>query len=230
MPRVIRVRMNEILFFSGSYEVVLSAEANQDVNVWFRASQDVTLFARSKDGDLLPLFTGKSLDQTYNFGPEVAALIFQAPKTNQGAVRVLANETNLKGKADSVPYKVPVQIDDNSLEMRVQRAIDARLGSLGVDTGPGRGHQYADYDDESEFDDEFGAGYAIDPEFEAAVDREVDDFRKRLLAAKDKRGAKPGRVDPDDSFAAKDGKPADDQSADGNNSASGKRDGKPSEG
>jgi len=176
MGKIIRVRTKGLHYHSGNADLPLEPIEGQ-VTVFIRSAGDVVLYADFSDGLSVPLFTGKSLEQTYHFEDLIVGLrIRPCGKVADFAYRVLQAGTQYRDIADPVPHKAVVQLGDlsESMEQRILRSVDAALSARGLSAGKSRGVNYNDDDGE------FGPGYQYDED----VDDEINDATVKAVAAK----------------------------------------------
>jgi len=105
MSKIIRVRTKGLHYFAGNNDFPLDPIEGQ-VTVFLRAAADVVLYADFSDGVTVPLFTGKTLDQTYHFEDTIITLRVRplAAKTDYAA-RILQQGTQYRDVSDPVPHK-----------------------------------------------------------------------------------------------------------------------------
>lgn len=161
-------------------------DKEHDLHIWYSAECEVTVYLTFEE-IVLPLFTGTSLDQTYII-PDGASEVRLVPHEDKGLIcyRFIGHDTRRYGVTDPIPTTPIVPIDDNSLQMRVMRAVELQLEGLGLKQPAGRGQNYRGHTDEYDDDDpEMGPGYQYDPEVDEEITAAaVTAVRDKLLRGK----------------------------------------------
>lgn len=191
MPRVIRIRPEDVQSWNGKAEITLPEDQEDfDVKVYYSAPCLVTLYVVSNEV-VYPLHIGSQCDQTYNFDKS-AKVLWLDPQDEAAdfVYLVKVNGTNLKKRVDPIPDVVPVPLDDQSLQYRVMQAVNASLSAMGLNPSVSRGKTYSDNQDTDDNDDtDFGPGYQYDEQVEAEIDAAaratvLDRFTRRMQRSK----------------------------------------------
>lgn len=196
MGRVTKVDLSLLTVeFDKAVDIPVSPQ-NQSIWLEFSSDAEVRVYFVTKDGLTVPMYVGTFLDQTYDVTGEVVGIVLQ-PNTKKQTIAwsISTARSRRRGEVvDPTPKRVPVPIDNNSMEVRVMRMVDAALASRGY-TAPSRGHSYGgddiDDDDVSDLDTEFGPGYTVDP----ALVTELDDGLRELADRQKKKKEAPGPKD-----------------------------------
>jgi len=200
MGKVIRVRFDGLQFFEGAVNVPLSP-IESDVHVRFLSDGEVTLYAENDQGQVLPLLTAQSLDQTFHFQGGVEKLSF-VPRLKSGKVALAVSQaaTAYKDNVDPTPNQAIIPIEENSLQTRVMRMVNAALEARGLAPKMNLGQEYGvtDYDEDDEnIDPEFGRGYSVDPTIEQDIENLTrDELIKRMRGKQPVSQPQPGPVVP----------------------------------
>lgn len=181
MGRVIKVDLSKVHAHKGELSLPLPPAQpgmRRSIHVWLSSPTPVVVSVASQE-IVLPLHVGEKLDQTYEVDETVEALII-APDDDElvFGYSIKLNGTRAGSVVDPTPTKAIVPLDDNSLQMRVMRAVQAQLERAGIRTAEGRGKRYEDHEDENEF----GTGYEYDEDLDEAL-AYVRDKRARNAAA-----------------------------------------------
>lgn len=140
-----------------------------EVNVWFQCDCEVKVYAVTEDEEMFPLQLCPALDQTYVFTPQVVSLQL-VPKNAKSVLgyQVRVFVPRYREVVDPIPYEVSVPLDENSMQVRMQRMFDDMCHARGLQTDyRGRSYNQPGYDDDDET--EFGRGFTYDPEEERSI-------------------------------------------------------------
>lgn len=174
MAKVIRVRFEGLLFFQGSAEFEVKP-VEGDVFISARSDHNVKIYAISTKDEVLPLCSGEDIEQTFNFAGDCKAIRVSAPAKAQVALKLHQAGTMLSERPDPVPTRVPVPLNDDSLDARMRRMLSA-YGLIPENT---LGTDYDVPDEDGDDDPEFGSGYAVDPDLE----RDIEEAAMRVISA-----------------------------------------------
>lgn len=179
--RITKVPFRKVANAKSSWSIEFSDE-EQQVHLFISSFSEcfVTLYGDNGFGQekVFPLWSGTKLDQTFLIPAEVQTAVIHTEDDDAIiAYSYEITETRRRGAADPVPVRAIVPIDDNSIDRRIRRQIEALAAQHGLQT-QATGHKYSDEDDE------YGPGYQYDEEvdnelLERATERVIADLRKR---------------------------------------------------
>lgn len=217
MPRIIKMPFKKVLNETTPWIYSLPENRKGDVqaHIFIAALEPVKLVAVGEIADneiMLPLWQGTQLDQTYAIPAEVDYLQVEGDRLETVTIGYFVELQGMRENrnVDPVPVRQIIPVDDNSIDARIRRQVEALAAQHGIGVKP-KGQRY-EYDEE---DEEFGPGYSYDEDADEALTAQaianVRDFHRRhgrMPTADDFAGNGTGRSnDPTEGPGHGDGQP-----------------------